>query len=72
MIAFSVFNRVNASRDDSIGTVDLDIKKIMELGAGVVDDWFLLKPSSAFSADPSDNKGSIKLRLSITPSACRS
>lgn len=71
MIAFSVFNRIDASHDDCLGTVDLDVNKIMELGGGVVDDWFLLKPSNASSADSSDNAGSIKLRLNITPSASR-
>ncbi len=67
VIAFAVFNRVNASRDDCLGTVDLDVRKIRELGGGIVDDWFALKPPSTSTADHLDESGSIKLRVSLAP-----
>ena len=71
VIAFAVFNRINASQDDCLGTVDLDVRKIRDLGGGVVDDWFALKPPSTSTTAHSDEIGSIKLRVSLAPTKSR-
>lgn len=69
VIVFTVFNRENMARDTCLGTVELNLVKILELG-GSIDDWFALKlPSGARKQSVADFRGSIKLRLNIAASA---
>jgi hypothetical protein len=70
VIVFTVFNRENMARDTCLGTVELNLVKIFELG-GSIDDWFALKlsPGARKHSDRADFGGSIKLKLNITTSA---
>jgi len=73
VIVLTVFNRIN-SRDTCVGTVDLDLFKIVESG-GVVDDWFELRlppngtKRDGLRRDGADVGGSIKLKVGISSPA---